>query len=305
MSRMRAATRAGMEGFERVELFADAEELDRRARHRAHGKRGAAARIAIGAGEDDAGELHALVEGFGDVDRVLAGEAVRHQQGFVRLAPRRLTCGDFGHQRFVDMLAAGGVEDQHVVAADAGGRDRALGDVDAALVRRRWEAWRRPPARPEFSTAPSRRGGARRARPSARASSRASAASAASLADVVVLPEPCRPTIRIGAGGAPRSSAGILRAQRFDQRVVDDLDDLLAGRDRADDVVRRWRARARLSMKSLTTGSATSASISAVRTSASASSTSASDSAPRPRKRSNTRTEARCKTVEHRNSPCP
>ena len=62
MSRMRLATRAGMEGFQRIELFADAQELDRRAGDRAHGKRRAAARIAVDAGQDDAGERHALVE---------------------------------------------------------------------------------------------------------------------------------------------------------------------------------------------------------------------------------------------------
>ena len=46
----------GMEGFERVELFADAEELDRRAGDRAHRKRRTAARIAVRARQDDAGD---------------------------------------------------------------------------------------------------------------------------------------------------------------------------------------------------------------------------------------------------------
>ena len=44
-----------MEGLERVELFAGAEELDRRAGDRAHRERRAAAPIAVGAGQDDAG----------------------------------------------------------------------------------------------------------------------------------------------------------------------------------------------------------------------------------------------------------
>ncbi len=43
MSRMRQATRCGMEGLQRVELFAGAQELDRRAGDRAHGQRRAAA----------------------------------------------------------------------------------------------------------------------------------------------------------------------------------------------------------------------------------------------------------------------
>ena len=56
----------------------------------------------------------------------------------------------------------------------------------------------------------------------------------ASLPDVVVLPEPCRPTIRIGigAGGVQVERDRALAAQRLDHHVVDDLDHLLAGRDR-------------------------------------------------------------------------
>ena len=52
---------------------------------------------------------------------------------------------------------------------------------------------------------------------------------------MVVLPEPCRPTIRIGTGGGgvevERHRA--LAAERLDHHVVDDLDDLLAGGDGA------------------------------------------------------------------------
>ena len=75
----------------------------------------------------------ALVEALGDVDRVLAGQRVGDEQRLVRLG-QPLDLGDFGHEAFIDMLAAGGVEDHRVVAADAGRRDRALGDVDRALA---------------------------------------------------------------------------------------------------------------------------------------------------------------------------
>jgi hypothetical protein len=53
------------------------------------------------------------------------------------------------------------------------------------------------------------------------------------LAVVVVLPEPCRPTIMITAGGVVARSSAASRAEHLDQGVVDDLDDLLARRDRA------------------------------------------------------------------------
>ena len=48
---------------------------------------------------------------------------------------QRLDGGDFGHQLFIDMLAAGGVEDDDVIAADLGAGDGALGDVQRALAR--------------------------------------------------------------------------------------------------------------------------------------------------------------------------
>ncbi len=57
----------------------------------------------------------------------------------------------------------------------------------------------------------------------------------ASLAVVVVLPPPCRPTIRIGAGGLSIFSVARLRVvagQHMDQLVMDDLDHLLARGDR-------------------------------------------------------------------------
>ena len=53
---------------------------------------------------------------------------------------------------------------------------------------------------------------------------------------VVVLPEPCRPTIMIATGaGALRSIGSAHRAERFDQLVMDDLHDHLARRHRLDD----------------------------------------------------------------------
>ena len=76
----------------------------------------------------------AVVEGLGDIDRVLAGQRVGHQQGLMRI-DQRLDGGDFGHQLLVDMLAAGGVENDDVIAADLGRRHGALGDVQRALAR--------------------------------------------------------------------------------------------------------------------------------------------------------------------------
>ena len=52
----------GIELLQRVELFAGADQLDRLAGDRAHRERGAAAAVAVDAGEHDAGEADALVE---------------------------------------------------------------------------------------------------------------------------------------------------------------------------------------------------------------------------------------------------
>ena len=58
----------------------------------------------------------------------------------------------------------------------------------------------------------------------------------ASLAVVVVLPEPCRPTIMIGDRRHRIEVDGLaVGAERGDQFVMDDLDHHLAGRDRLDD----------------------------------------------------------------------
>ena len=62
----------------------------------------------------------------------------------------------------------------------------------------------------------------------------------ASLAVVVVLPEPCRPTIMIGTGAGALRSIGSPRVPSdVDQLVVNDLHDHLARRHRFDDLDRR------------------------------------------------------------------
>ena len=74
-----------VEILERVELLAGADQLDRLAGDGAHRERRAAAAVAVDAGEHDAGDADALVEGLGEVDRVLAGERVGDEQDLVRV----------------------------------------------------------------------------------------------------------------------------------------------------------------------------------------------------------------------------
>ena len=126
--------RSGWKRLDGVELLADADQLDRAAGHRAHAERGTAAPVAIDAGQRDAGEADALVEGACDGDGVLAGQRVRHQQGLRRhghVAHRRA----FGHQLVVDVEAPGGIEQDHVVALLRARLHGAPRDGDGSLAR--------------------------------------------------------------------------------------------------------------------------------------------------------------------------
>ena len=129
-----AAGDAGrMEIFQRVGLFAGADQLDRLAGDRAHRQRGAAAAVAVDARQHDAGEADALVEGAREIDRVLAGQRVGDQQHFMRIGGA-LHFGRFRHHRFVERGAAGGVEQHDVVAAELRRLQRALRDLRRRLA---------------------------------------------------------------------------------------------------------------------------------------------------------------------------
>ena len=106
---------------------------------------------------------------------------------------------------------------------------------------------------------------------------------------VVVLPEPCRPTIRIGTGGAAFRLSGTAPSPPSSS-IITSLTILTICWPGVTEVsTSEPSARSRtLAMKSRTTGSATSASSKATRTSLSASPMSVSDRAPRWRRRSKT-----------------
>jgi len=73
------------------------------------------------------------MEGGGGAHRVLAGQGVGHQQGLGRGGD----AGDLGrlaHHGLVQGGAAGGVEDHHIIAAEPGGREGAPGDVGGGLA---------------------------------------------------------------------------------------------------------------------------------------------------------------------------
>ena len=138
-----AAGDAGrIEVLQRVHALADADQLDRLAGDGAHRQRGAAAAVAVDAGQHDAGEAELLVERAGQIDGVLAGQAVGDQQDFVRIGGA-LHLGRLVHQLFVERDAAGGVEQHDVVAAELRRLDGARRDLLRRLALRRSAASRR------------------------------------------------------------------------------------------------------------------------------------------------------------------
>ena len=123
----------GMEILERIHLLAGADELYRLARHRTHGERGAAAAVAVDPREHDSGQADAIVEGAREVDGVLAGQRVGNEQHLVRIGGA-LDVGRFRHHRFIEGRAAGGVEDDDVVAAEPSCLQRALRNLRRRLA---------------------------------------------------------------------------------------------------------------------------------------------------------------------------
>ena len=102
-----------MEWLEVLELLAQAHEFDRLLGHRFQAQRRAAARVAVELGQNAAGDLKRLIEVRCHVDRFLPGGRIEHQQDFVR-THQVTEPNEFLHQRFVDLQAAGGVENQRV-----------------------------------------------------------------------------------------------------------------------------------------------------------------------------------------------
>ena len=125
---MRPATRFGSNTSSASVFLAQTHEADGLARDGAHGQGRAAAPVAIHPGQDHARHADLAVEFGGHVDGVLAGQTIDHQQ--------RFAWGDgvahgqhFVHQHIVNMQAARGIQQIHVIAAQSGLLLGALGNI--------------------------------------------------------------------------------------------------------------------------------------------------------------------------------
>ena len=104
----------GMEDVEVGVLLADADELDRAVDDRLDRERRAAAGVAVELRQHDAGDAEAVVELLRRLHGVLAGHGVGDEEDLAR--PHVvLDRVELLHQLFVDVQAAGGVEDDGVV----------------------------------------------------------------------------------------------------------------------------------------------------------------------------------------------
>ena len=234
--RMRPATRRASNTSSAVDLLAGAQELDRQAGDRAHGQRRAAAAVAVGAGQDQAGQRQALVEGLGGAHRVLAGQARRRPAGSRTgwrcgrsrpprpSSPRRAWCAR--------RCRGSGRRSRRSLAADSARRAMSGADWPATIGRVSTSACL--PSIASCSMAAGRRVSSEAIRTFLRS---VLASRSASLA---------------GGGGLARAlqaghqdhgrrvratrfrPSGSLAAQHLDQAVVDDLDHLVGGPDRAD-----------------------------------------------------------------------
>ena len=254
----------------------------------------------------DAGDAHRLVERARGGHRVLPGQCIHHQQGLGR-AGLGADRAHLVHQLLVDGQPPGRVEDDDVEHLAPPGLHRPARDLDRGLAGDDRQA-RDPGLLGELGQLELGRGRCvSRLASSTRRRSRRPRRSA-SLPAVVVLPEPCKPTIRIGTGAAALRLSGTAPAPPSSSTSTSWTILMTCWPGATLSITSAPMARSRtLAAKSRTTGSATSASSIASRTSRSASVMSASLSVPRLRSRSKAPESLSGEGVEHacRCAPMP
>ena len=118
--------------IERIELLAGSEELDRCARHFAHGERCAAARVAVEFREDDAVDRKTIVKSLRAAHGVLSGHRIDDEQNLVRLHGHAHAL-EFLHKLVVDVQTACRVENHDIEAFRARLLHRAATDANRGV----------------------------------------------------------------------------------------------------------------------------------------------------------------------------
>ena len=193
----------------------------------------------------DAVEVDRVEELLGDVDGVLAGHRVEHEQDVAAASTRlrdRARARPSGRSSTCSRPAVSTMTTSRPCEVAASTPQRGDRRPDRRRCRGRRRA--RRPARPSVLSC-SMAAGRCRSQATSAGLRPCLTSRFASLPAVVVLPEPCRPQSRITVGGlAAKVSFVPGRAEQLGQLLVDDLDDLLAGRQALRAPPGRRRARA-------------------------------------------------------------
>ena len=222
-----------MERLEVLELLAHAGEFDRLVRHRPKAEGGAAAGIAVQLGEDAAGNGQRLIEVRRHVHGFLAGGRVQDQKNLVGL-DEVAQADQLLNERLVDLQPAGGIENEGVAILGRGEAQRLARDVEHvrfALLHENGHA--------QFFAQCGQLVHGRGPGDVQRDEQRLATLllqEAGQLARAGGLARAVQPDQHQAGRGAPKIQRGVLAAEQHDEFVVDNLDDLLAGRDALDDL---------------------------------------------------------------------
>ena len=224
-----------IELLQRVLLFADTDKLDRAAGDLAHRQSRAATRVTVETGQHDAGDIDSLLEGRRRGHSVLAGHRVGDKQNLMRVG-QRLDLAKLGHQTFIDRHPAGSVENQHVEALKLCRLKRPFGNLCGGFAVRLGQHANLGLLAKDAKLLARRRArhvkrGQHDLLSLARAQTQRQLAGGGGLARA----------LKTGHQDHRRRIRGDIQRRRFaaqhlDQRVIDDLDDLLVGPHRLQDV---------------------------------------------------------------------
>ena len=103
-----AGVALGVEYLQPVDFLAGARKFDGRARDVAYRQGGATSRVAVGLGQDNAGQRQSLLEGKGRVGSVLSLHRVDDEQRLDR-GQRLMQLPNLTHQRLVNCQATSGI----------------------------------------------------------------------------------------------------------------------------------------------------------------------------------------------------
>jgi hypothetical protein len=119
----------GMERFEIVEFFTDTNELDGFPGNCFEAQGGSATSVPVEFGEDGAGDVEGLIELGGDVNGLLAGGSIEHEENLLGL-DQVAEPDQFLDEWFVDLEPTGGIEEEGVAVLGPGMVERFAGQPE-------------------------------------------------------------------------------------------------------------------------------------------------------------------------------